>query len=349
MEINYLKGSKKEFFQFVDLIAPFQKVAILTHTDLDGVSSAIFLEKILNAKNISVEYIDFLEIKSTIVKEAYVSLKEKDIDKVFICDLGVDLIDFEGFKELRDEFSVFLIDHHPMSHLITDWENIIKTDSQDCAGMVIYFLGEGLIDYDELDWLCCSAIFSDFSYKEEKNLRYIQSIYPGINYENISSSIPGMNARKINSALIYYESNISYVYNLVKERKIDEITAVHEIIEEEISNLIDNFTSKAEHHLDKKTHLYEINSRFNVVSTVTSLVSKMKSDDVFVFYQKKADGKVKISARNQNGETDVGELMKKCTYDLELASGGGHRAAAAAAIRSEDLAEFKKRLLENIN
>ena len=346
MEINYIKGSKKEFFQFVDLIAPSQKVAILSHIDVDGLSSAIFLEKILNAKNINVDYFGFLDIKKDMFKEISVKLKEENIDKVFIADLDADSIDFEGFSDMREDFDVFMIDHHPLSPHVTDWDNIIKTDSQDCAGMVCYFLGEGLIDYEEWDWLCCADIFSDYSYKEPKNLEYIQSVYPGVTPENISSSVPGINSRKINSALIYYEDNREHVFELVKERKMDEITKAHEIIEEEVEKWVDGFSSEAEHYLEKKTHLYEIGSKFNVTSTVANLISKMKPEDTFIFMRRRDNGMIKISARNQSGSIDLGALMTRCTFGLDGASGGGHKRAAAALVRSEDFEEFKQRLLE---
>jgi len=346
MEINYIKGSSSDFFKFVDSINDEDKVAILSHNDLDGLSAGVFLEKILEAKNIPVEYIDFLDIKADMMKEVFGKLKDLEITKIFISDIGVDSIDFEGFSDLRKDFDVFLIDHHPMNQEIADWDNIIKTDSQDCAGMTCYFLGEGLIDAEEWNWLCCAAIFSDFSYKEKKNLEYLQESYPGITYDNISSSTPGINGRKINSALIYYAQDKKYVFKLVKERKLNEIDEAHEIVEEEIERLIDEFPSRGEHHDDKHIHLYEINSKFNVISTVCSLVSKMKVEDTFVFYSKKADGTVKFSARNQGGTKDVGELMRKCTAGLEGANGGGHKPAAAANVKLQDFDEFKKRLLE---
>lgn len=345
MEIDYIVGSKKEFYEFVNLITHRDKVAILTHIDLDGLASGIFLEKILEAKDIQVDYMNFLNIKKDMLKEENIKLKELGVDKVFICDMGIDSIDPEGFEELRQQADVFLIDHHPLNEGFSDKRNMIKTESQDCAAMICYFLGEGLIDPNEWEWLCCAAIFSDFSCKERKNLEYIQSVYPDVTEENIASSIPGMNGRKINSALIYYEHNKKYVYDLVKERKLDEIKEAHEIIEGEIEEIVGNFTDKAEHYPEKNLHIYCIDSKFNVVSTVCSLVSKMKPEDTFVFYRIK-DGLAKFSARNQGGTNNVGMLMKKCTEDLEGASGGGHAPAAAARIRAEDLDEFKKRLLE---
>ena len=59
--MEYILGSKEEFFDFVNHISKEDKIAILTHTDLDGIASAIFLEKILDFKNKEVEFIGFLD------------------------------------------------------------------------------------------------------------------------------------------------------------------------------------------------------------------------------------------------------------------------------------------------
>ena len=42
--MEYLVGSKEEFFRFVDSINDNDRVAILSHTDLDGLASGILLE-----------------------------------------------------------------------------------------------------------------------------------------------------------------------------------------------------------------------------------------------------------------------------------------------------------------
>lgn len=346
MEINYLKGSREEFLSFIDSITDDDKVGIISHIDVDGLSSAVFLKEILEAKGKDVDYISFEDIRNDMVKEISVKLNELGITKVFFCDIGIDSIDFEGLSELREDMDVFLIDHHPMNPAIESWVNIIKTDSQDCSGMTCFFLGEGIIDFEEWDWLCCAAIFSDYSYKEKKNLEYIQSVYPEVTYENISSTIPGMNGRKINSALIYYENNKDYVFELVKNRDLEKIEEAHQILEDEIERLISEFSTKSENYPEKNLHFYLLDSKFNITSTVCSLVSKMKPEDYFVFGRMKGDGYIKFSARNQSGEYDMGKLMKKCTEGLLDASGGGHKAAAAARIAEKDLDEFKRRLLE---
>ena len=45
--MKYLLGSKKDFHDFINLISKEDKVGIVTHTDVDGVVSGIFLQKIL--------------------------------------------------------------------------------------------------------------------------------------------------------------------------------------------------------------------------------------------------------------------------------------------------------------
>lgn len=345
MIINYLKGSKQDFLNFVNSIPSDGKVAILSHVDLDGLSSAVFLEEILKVNGINIEYIDFLEIKAEMVHEVGIKLKSLGITHAFFCDIGIDSIDFEGFKELRESIEVFLIDHHPMNKAVSSWDKIIKTDSQDCCGMTCFFLGEGIIDYEEWNWLVCSAIFSDFSYKSEKNFNYMKKVYPEITYENISSSVPGINSRTIASALIYYKGNEKHVYDLVKERNLGKLREFAQIVEDEIDRLVKNFSKEKEYLEKSDIYFYEIKSNFNLVSIVCTIVSKLKPESSFVFMQKFEDF-VKFSARNQNSSKDMGKLMKFCVNGLDGASGGGHIPAAAAKIKEKDLEEFKRRLLE---
>ena len=163
MEIGYLKGSKKEFWEFVDLITSRDKVAIVSHVDLDGLASALFLEKILNAKNIEVDYVCFLDIKKDMVSELSLKLNEKQITKVFFCDLAIESIDYQGYEDLHKDMDDFLIDHHPMKTDFGEFKNIIKTSSDDCSALVIFDLGKGVFDTKAWEWLVGAAIFSDFS------------------------------------------------------------------------------------------------------------------------------------------------------------------------------------------
>jgi len=344
MNIDYLLGSKEEFQNFLDSIGLYDKVAVLTHNDLDGLASGLFLEKILEAKGIKIDYLDFLDIKINMVKEVIVKLKEKGITKIFISDINVEDIDFEGFEELRRERDVFLIDHHPVGSKLVNKKNIIKTISNDCASLTIFNLGEGLIDTRAWSWLVSSAIFADYSFKSEKNFEFLKSFYPEVTLENLSSSIPGMNARKISSALVYYKNDVSYVYNLVKERNLEELEEVHELIEEEVYKLVDDFSINKKYFPKNDIYFYEIKSKFDVLSYVATLVSSVDPKKNFVFMYQTKD-LIKFSARSTNKSLDMGALMKKGVEGLDGSDGGGHKAAAAAKIQFKDSEKFRERVL----
>jgi len=108
--------------------------------------------------------------------------------------------------------------------------------------------------------------------------------------------------------------------------------------------LIDEFPEKKIYSEKQDLYFYEIESKFNVCSSVTSLISKMKPQSSFVFMQRWGEI-IKFSARNQGGTRDMGALMKSCVSGFDEASGGGHAPAAAAKIKEGDLEDFKSRLL----
>lgn len=345
VEIDYIVGTPDDFHAFVDDIGLHDRVAVLTHTDLDGVASAIFLEKILEAKGIKVDFLEFLDIERDMFKKILIKLKEERITRVFITDINADQADLEGFNELRRQIGTFLIDHHPISEELTDKTNVIKTDSRDCVAITLFSLGKDLIDENEYRWLNLAAIFSDYCFLSQKNMNYFREFYPNTTKENISSTTPGINARRISSALIYYDGDVKYVYRLVKEKDIDELDKSMKIIEDEVEKITDDFLKNSEYYENLDLYFYEVDSEFGVTSYVASWISKVNPDINYIF-MKRRDGYCKFSARSTGEKMDMGKLMNFLTKGLEGANGGGHRAAAGGRIRADDLREFKRRLRE---
>ena len=346
MELSFLKGSKKEFLEFVSFITTRDKIAIVSDSDLDGIASALFLEKFLNSKNLDISYFRFERLNAEALGRLSYEMNQRDITKVFFCDMSIEAIDFFGYNELKKNMDVFIIDHHPLDMRAREMSNIIKNISADCTALIIYEMTKEFYDSASWEWLLIATMFSEFSYKSSKHFEYMKKVYPTINLENLSSSIPGINARKMSSALIYYKDNPRIVFDIVKERKLEDLEEIHEIIEEEVTRIVEDFTEKKKFYKTKNLYFYEINSKFELLSYVTSLVSKSSPDETFVFMQRK-DEFIKFSARNQNTTKDMGELMKICTEGLTRAQGGGHAPAAGARILSGDLTEFKRRLTKN--
>src|SRR3989344_4501854 len=117
--MKFIIGEKKEFLDFVNSISKEDNIAIISHTDLDGVASAILLEEILKTKGLleSIKLKKFIDYKKRIFQLILHELKEKKISSVFITDMNPENVDSEGFEAFREKFRVFSIDHHPVGEL----------------------------------------------------------------------------------------------------------------------------------------------------------------------------------------------------------------------------------------
>ncbi len=343
-KINYLIGSKEEFYEFLGNIKSEDKIAILTHTDLDGIGSGIFIEEILKEKNLKVDLIKFLDYKVGLFKNLKQELKDKKISKVFICDFGIDTEGVEDFWEFKKTFDVFWIDHHPFENL-ENKKNIIKTKSSDCSTQVIYDLGEGIIDQEKWLWLVCSTILSDFGFKDEDNLEFVQENYSDVKYEKVFDSEPGEIAKKISSSLIYYKNNLRKVYDLVKKKDFDEINKIHKFMDEEIQKQVYNYLKNSEYYPEKKIYIYEVKSEYNVASIVSTIVSQREPEKMYLVINNLNNGFLKISFREQGGFNDTSTIVKKGIRGLENAIGGGHARASSAKILEKDLDKFKTNIL----
>ncbi len=343
MNEEFLIGTKQEFYDFVSSIHKNEKIAVISHTDLDGISSAIFLKEILSGFGLSFSEIYFVSYSKDLFEKLELELKDKGIAVVFISDINAD--SFSYFEEFRKKFKVFLIDHHPFLENLVNKKNIIKTSTPDCSSLTIFRLGCDYIDDEEWAWLVCAAMFTDYSYKKKENLEFIKKYYPEVNFENISSSTPGINGRKISNALIYYKGNEKIVFDTLLKKDLDKISEVSNIVEEEINLWVGKYFDIAEFHPEKNLYLAFIDSKFDVVSPVTTIVSKYKPESAFVSIFLEKDS-FKISARNQEGNIDVNNLLRKASRELDDAIAGGHSVAAGATIDKKDLSKFKENLLK---
>ena len=343
--MKYLLGSKKEFFDFVNSISKKDKIGIFTHTDLDGIASAVFIEEILKSKGLKIDFIEFLEYRSGVFKQ---SINNRQVDKLFVCDLNLDEFPDE-FKLIKSRCNVFLIDHHLFAENLKKEKNVIKSESRDCCAFVLYDLMKTFVkDYEKFNWLVCAAMISDISYKKKENLEFIQKIYPEVTEDDdeIRNSEPGQIAQKIYSALIYFEDDLKKVYYWVFEGEIDKFEEINKKVNKTLANLIEEYKSNAEFYPDKNLYFYFFEKELNgkLVSVVSTKLSLKEQDKTFLVASYNTS-KIKISARNQSGNVNVSDLLRKLTKGFESSTAGGHFKAAAASILKRDLGKFKGNLL----
>jgi single-stranded DNA-specific DHH superfamily exonuclease len=344
--MEFLIGSEDEFFKFLNSINSSDNVAILTHTDLDGITSGVFLEKMLESKKIPVKFVEFIAYENNVIKNISDKLKQNKISKLFISDISMDNLALEDFESLKKQMDIFLIDHHPINPLLKNKKNIVKAKSEDCAALILYDLGKDMINQEEWQDLICATMIAEFSYKDKDNLKFIQSIYPNITENNILDSEPGKIYSIISSALTYNSDNLKRVYDLVSKRDIRSLEKYHNIIQTEIKKEITDFWKNAEYFSDKRLYFYYFKPKYAIRAIVSTNVSIQKPEDAFVIISE--DDKpdmLNVSARNQNHSQDMNLLLKKAIQGLENANAGGHIPAAGARFMKKDLNKFKENLL----
>ena len=345
--MKYLHGSKKEFEDFVKSISKKDKINIITHIDLDGIASGVFLQKILESKNLKLNSINFLDYGASVLKDY---AEKNNFDYLFISDWNADESP-EGLNLLRKKGKVLIIDHHPINEKLEDKSGIIKTESKDCSAHCIFDFAKNYFDTKNLEWLVCSAIIMDYCWTKDENFNFIKSVYPKTTKEDIWNSEPGKNGKKIANALIYYSPEFRKVYDLVLKKDFKKLEKADEIIQEEIVNWKDEFRKEAEYFPKKNLYFYYGNPKYRITSVITSEISqKEKPNDTLIFVSTTKDDEnmLKLSARNQSGNVDLGKVLKKSVEGFEDSSAGGHAKASAANFPKKYLDEFKKRLLEEL-
>ncbi len=341
--MKYLLGSEKEFYDFVNSISRKDKIGIVTHTDVDGLVSGIFLNKILESKGLKSNFIEFLNYGSGTLKEFS---KRKSFDYLFFSDWNVDQYP-DDLKLLREKGKVLVVDHHPINEKLRDKAGIIKTESRICSAHCLFNLAQNYFNTKDLEWLVCPAIIFDYCFTNENNFNFIKSIYPKVTLEKIWESEPALIGKKIDNSIIYYGPNIKKVYDFVLKKDLNSLDKANKIIEKEFLGTKDRYLKETEYFPEKNFYFGFVNSKHGMVSAVVSKISNENPDKIFIMAGD-LEGKkdfIKASARCQTGKIDLGKLLKKCVEDFEDSSAGGHVKAASCTFPKKYLKEFKEKLL----
>jgi single-stranded DNA-specific DHH superfamily exonuclease len=343
-KIEYLIGKEQDFYDFLYGITKKDKVAIISHIDLDGISSAIFLQEILKSKGIKPKVLEFTSPEEKAFENLLGLLKKKKITKVFISDLSVGSCP-KNFSEIRKSFDVFLIDHHPFE--IADTKNILKTKTEHCAAWIIYNLGSKITNLEKWKTLVCATMVVEFSFNNENNFNFLKENFPDVTKGDIIDSEIGKISNMFSFAIIYLKKDLKKAFNLIRKNNVKKLEKFNKIVQEEFQLILEKFKKEAEIYPEKNIHLLYYNPKFPIGSTVITHLSVQKSDKTFLFASdsKEDNNFIKVSSRNQSGNVDLNALMKKGIEGLENASAGGHLKASAAKFLKKDLEKFKENIL----
>ena len=345
-KIEYLIGKEQDFYDFVDGITKKDKVAIVSHTDLDGISSALFLQEILKSIGIKPKVLEFVEHGAGAFLKLPEEFKKKKITKIFMSDIS-ESADYENFEKIKSQFPIFVIDHHPSDKKVLD--NILKTKTEHCAAWIIYNLGSKITNLEKWRNLVSATMLVEFSFNNKNNFNFLKNNFPDLTKDNLMDSEPGNLSETINAGITYFKGKTRKIFDLVLKNKTKKLEKYHLIIQKEIQNLIGEFKKKAEFYSEKNLYFYYAHPKFSLTSAVATILSLEFNDKTIIIASDIKEDKnfIKVSSRNQSGKVNLNELMKKGIEGLENATAGGHIKASAAKFLKKDFEKFKQNILNN--
>ena len=347
--MEFIHGNKKVFETFIKNINVKDKIALISHNDVDGIVSAFLLHEYLVKKGFNVSLKKFMTYKKNFMGDLIKELKENGITVVCITDLQVDSDDFEGFKKLSLEVDTLLLDHHPLHNNKDEYEklHVIKCPSSHSTGYMVYNLGQEILSEDYFEELMFASLIADYGFKDKNLMKLIQKKYGGTGEEDVFETSGGILARKINASLVYSGKNFDLVWNILKSQDLKKLDETYDLIESEIKKSYEYYLKHAEYFPKFNLYFLHYTPRYNYTSTLTTILTKKDKDATFILLSDVANdpSKIKISSRNQNAKIQMNKLLEASEKGLDDSISGGHISAAGGTIMRKDIDKFKEQLI----
>lgn len=332
--MKFLAGSESRFFEFISNLNEKDKVAIISHTDGDGIGSAVIASRVVGDPAL----IYFYGYDPGGLLEIVDKMKKKKINKAIFLDLNPLESEIHKIEKFAD---ILLIDHHPFDKDLNSskvW--FIKGDC-DAASYMAYYLFSKIQKIPE--WIAAFGTLSDTTYKYSEDT--INEFFKDFGF----SKIDGLweNTFDLNLLLVYFKDNLEKAYDILMNAKdLDDSEAkkLSEIVKEEYKKIISEFESKKESYGDLIFYYFE--ARFDVKTLAINILSVENYNKTLVFAEQlKGEKYLRISLRRQDGKVDCPRLLKKSVAGMNYSNAGGHFKAAGAGVLSRDLEKFRENLL----
>ena len=353
-----------ESLAFLKNISKQDKVCVIHHTDPDGVSSGVILAKAverLRGKKIDLRHNQKGSLHS-FSNETIELLKKNAINKLLVIDIGPE-DNLETLTKAAEFAEILIVDHHQISNQINNKRvimykpQLVFSDIQPsryCASKLAYDLCSRIVDLSDLDWVASIGIIGDIASLQWKE--FLEGVFKKYNIKTNKDdwfhTNLGRVASIINSAdcfgTKYVKQSFEVLYAAKSYKSIfNSILVKYEkIIGKEINYLIKNVDKKAEIHSELELIYYEIKSKHNVKSAVSTVLSFKCLDKTLIVVGMDDPEEIVVSARRQDQKVKMNELMKYAIKDIPGAMGGGHIPASGATVSRKYYPEFKRRVFE---
>ncbi len=340
---KWIAGSERRFLNFIKGIKDTDKIAIISHTDADGVISAKVASKVL--KNAIVRFAGYNELNEKIVSW----VKENKINKVFMCDLSIE--DYKFVKQMEKIVKLVIVDHHTFEKDLNNKKTVFLNAHGFCASYLSYYLFSKVQDLEKIDWLVACASVADWAFFD--NAEWMDKIYKKYG-EKFNASENLIKTGKfwdleynISLAILYFKHDLQEglrkIFDNLGEKfgEIGDLEKYSKIVHVEIAKGINDFYINKEDIKDG--YFIEFSSQYPIKEVVVNILASKTPNKTFIVAQK-GDAGMKVSARRQDGSVNLPELLKKLIVGFEKATAGGHIKAAGTQFPLRYYEEFKKRV-----
>src|SRR3989344_1117391 len=337
-------GSEKRFFEFIGKLGDKDKIALISHTDLDGVIVPYVANKVVAADILL--FLNYEDLNHKLV----LSLKGKKVNKIIFTDLYIK--DENFLKELEKFAEVLILDHHLAKK---DWNSdkitFIKCEEGYCAGYLCYELFSKIQNLEKIDWLVACACVADYCHV--KTIGLLEKVFAKYGdkfemqglYVRMSGKICELQ-EALSLALIYFKPDkIKNVFDALGEKfgDIRDMGKYSSQVKNEVSRLVELFNK------EKQTfpggYLFEFTPKYGCGSMVSTILSGKYIDKIIITLRPDSAGKIyHVSLRRQDRKQNMDAFLVALLKGFKGADGGGHVPAAGGYFPTHYLNEFRQRL-----
>ncbi len=344
-----------------------EKIVLIHHWDMDGSSSAAITSKIL--EHLRGRPADDVFIPHERAYHLSDDDRERleDADRLVVLDFNLQADELE---ELNEELDVLVVDHHNFDRVPeVPFVNPRTEDGEayvPCSKVCLDISAEFGLDED-LDWIAGLGVIQDFGVDscpelfeqlDEKYSAYLpeelsqQELAKNCEYGRYSSVLNIKPYRdSAHFAELAYEAlmNSEDLKELEAQEAYRQVYEVYLEMQDEFNRMMENYEEEREINREKCVIFFDIDSDFNITSSIATNMSTKTPDWIHLVVQK--DEEVNISARCQSGRVDLGALLQEALPDAAVEAGaeaGGHRKAAGASMDKKFYSEFKENFIENL-
>lgn len=350
-----------KFRKFIESLSKKDVVAVMHHTDPDGVCAAVIMAKLVEkvrGKKIDLR-INQPASDIAVLKETILRLRQEKVNRLITVDLGIDqspasVREIEGFAE------ILVIDHHKIYNDLNSARTLMikpqlvseKNPAAYPASKLCFDLASGIADMSSLDWVAAIGLVGDCAFSSWKDfLDSVLSKYKIEKKADIFDTGIGKAASLISDAESFDNSKVSESYEVVYRASgiggvlSSSLQKYREAVENEISYWESHLDGFAEFRDEIGLIFYFINSKFRIKAPLNTRLSIKYPDKTIILLSELDDGMIGMSARRRDEKYAMNDLLEKSVIGLDGASAGGHIPAAGGKIRKEDLQKFKENLV----